>query len=230
MDNTLPPNIVITGSFRSGTTLLMLLFPHAFRDVTIHNGEVSALQIQLSASYKWRVSKLPNDIHNVRVLYKRFDPYIIYMVRDPRDCIVSWKEKKNDYHLFYDEWQRNMLFAESSKSSKLIFIKFEKLILQPEEVETYLLERIEGLEKQRDLAKSYKYMDRKNPFVHQLTHDSGPNRSGDTIRPLAPSVIGSWKHDKPRIRNQLAKFPEMQAALEKYGYEEDDSWQKLLDE
>ena len=230
MEDKLPPNIVITGCFRSGTTLLYLLFPHAFEDVIVSGEESDALETLLPARYKWRVSKRPNDIHRVRVIHEKLDPYFIYTIRDPRDCIVSWKDAKNDYHLSYNEWQRNLLFAESSKSPKMIFVKFENLILHPNEAQTYLMTRIDGLKKRFDLSECYKYADPNSPVAHQLTHDSGSTRNGRTIRRMDPSVIGSWVYDKERIREQLAKFPELQAALEKYGYEEDDSWQKLLDE
>ncbi len=228
MEVTLPPNIVITGAFRSGTTLLLLLFPYAFRDVITHEGEITALNVQLPSVYKWRVSKLPNDIHHVRILHEKLDPYIVYMLRDPRDSIVSWKEIKNDYHLSYDEWQRNLIFAESAKSPKLIILRFEDLISRPEQIENTIVERIQGIEKKCNFAECYKYMDSKSPYLHQLTHDSGPNRSRENIRPMDQSVIGSWRYDKVRIWQQLKKFPEMQATLEKYGYEKDDSWQRLL--
>jgi len=230
MEDKLPPNILITGSFRSGTTLLYLLFPHAFENVIISGEESDAFETLLPAKHRWRVSKRPNDIHRVRVIHKKLNPYFIYMIRDPRDCIISWKAVKDDYHLSYNEWQRNLLFAESSKSPKMIFIKFEDLILHPNETQTYLMTRIVGLEKRFDLSESSKYADPNSPVAHQLTNDSGPTINGRTIRPMDPAAIRSWVYDKERIREQLAKFPEIQAALEKYGYEKDDTWQKLLDE
>jgi hypothetical protein len=230
VSDTAAPNIIITGSFRSGTTLLFLLFPHAFKEVITNRGESGALETRLPVTFKWRVCKRPNDIHRVRIIYELLDPYIIYMIRDPRDCIVSWKEIKGDYHLSYNEWQRNLLFAESSKSRKLIFVRFENMILRPAETQALLLERIEGLEEQCDLARCYQRVDGNSPIVRQLSHDSGPRRSGETIRPLDPSVIGAWRHHKGRVRDQLRQFPELQAALEKYEYEKDASWQQLLDE
>ncbi|MGD2124847.1 MAG: sulfotransferase [Desulfobacteraceae bacterium] len=230
-DNLLPPNIVITGSFRSGTSLLFLLFPHAFRDVIISGDESDALETKLPSSFKWRVSKRPNDIHRVRVIYKKLDPYFIYMIRDPRDCLVSWKQSKNNYHIIsFNEWLRNLLFAESSKSTKLIFLRFEDMIRDPIQTQNHLLERVEGLEKLHDLDQCYRYIDRDSPVTQQLSHDSGPTMSSETIRPIDPSVIGSWRHHKLRVREQLKQFPEMQAVLEKYGYEEDDSWQNSLED
>jgi hypothetical protein len=230
MDNTSYPNIIITGSFRSGTTLLYLLFPHAFKDVIINGKESDALATQLPPVYKWRVSKRPNDIHRVRRICELLDPHIIYMIRDPRDCIVSWEKSKNSYHVSFNEWQRNILFAESCKSPRLIFLRFEDLVLQPTQAQALLMERIEGLEKQRDLAECYQEIDPNSPIVHQLSHDSGPEASGETIRPLDPSVIGCWRYNKVRVREQLERFPELEAALEKYDYEKDDGWQEQLNE
>ncbi|MFH1742892.1 MAG: hypothetical protein ABIH23_28135 [bacterium] len=228
MAQALPPNIVISGAFRSGTTFLFLAFPHAFADVVTNGRESKVLETELPAKYKWRVSKSPNDIHQVRIIHERLDPFIIYMLRDPRDSIVSWKKSKNDYHLSYNEWQRNLLFAESSKSQKMIFVRFEDMIQSPDRTQEYLMARIEGLEKKHALSECHRYMDEDSPIAQQLSHDSGPERTGEKARPMDSSVIGTWIHDKERIRDQLARFPELQATLEKYGYEQDDEWQKLL--
>ena len=228
MADMLPPNIIITGSFRSGTTLLYLMFPLAFEDVAISGDESDAMDTLLPAGRKWRVSKRPNDIHRVRILTEKLNPYFIYLIRDPRDCIVSWKDLKNDYHLSFNEWLRNLLFAESARSTRLIFIKYEDMILTPSKVQDCLTDRIAGLEKSRDLADCSQLIDPASPITHQLTHDSAPNKTKETIRPLDKSGIGGWVHDKERIHGQLAAFPEMQAVLEKYGYEADDTWQALL--
>jgi len=230
MANTAPPNIIITGAFRSGTTLLYLMFPHAFKDVAISGDETDALDTFLPADRKWRVSKRPNDIHRVRILTERLDPYFIYLIRDPRDCVVSWKAVKNDYHLSFNEWLRNLLFAESARTEKLLFLRYEDMVLKPSETQVRLVAGIPGLEKAEDLAECSRLIDANSPIAHQLTHDSGPERDGQTVRPLDRSPIGAWRHDKRRVRDQLSAFPEMQAALEKYGYEADDAWQADLDE
>jgi len=232
----LPPNIVITGAWRSGTTLLYLLFPHAFADVCTTGGESDALETLLSARFRWRVSKRPNDIHRIRSIVASFDPYFIYMLRDPRDCIVSWREERNGYYMAFNEWLRNRTFAESVGSAKLVTIKFEDLILRPNSVQDLLTRHIGGLEVKRQLDDCFTRMDELSPITFQLCRGVRPaahsraNQQSTTVRRPDPSVIGVWRNDKSRIREQLDSFPELQAALEKYGYEVDNAWQAELAE
>lgn len=222
VDTLSPPNIVITGSWRSGTTLLYLYFPVAFHDVTISGLESPALTTQLPVSFEWRVSKSPNDIHHVREIHETFDPWIIYMLRDPRDCIVSWRPRAGDYHLAFNEWLRNLLFAKSYKGDWLLLVRFEQLVTEPEVVQARLAQDI-GLRPSVPFAECHDHI-----LPNQMHHQLARGGTGPTIRPLDPSVIGSWRREKGRIRQQLEQFPELQAVLEWLGYEEDDAWQDDL--
>jgi hypothetical protein len=218
MTQTLPPNIVIIGAWRTGTTLMFFLFEHGFKDVITNQVESYAMETQLPAQYKWRVSKKPNDAHSIDKIYSLFNPYFIWMLRDPRDCIVSWKPRIDNYHLNFEEWKRNNDFIEKSISPRIIKIVYEHFIHHPDETQDYLIQQIEGLEKKRDFSGCYKQFDPGNEIIHQL--------SG--IRPFDVTTIGKWRNDKPRIREQLEKYPDMQDYLEKYGYETDDTWQREL--
>lgn len=223
-----PPNIVITGSWRSGTTLLYLYFPIAFADVAISGVESPAMTTKLPAGFSWRVSKSPNDIHHVREIQAALDTWIIYMLRDPRDCIVSWKAAKHDYHLAFNEWLRNFLFAKSYRGNKLLWIRFEQLVRRPEAVQELLAEVI-GLQPVVPLAECHgHFVPHKGTIQHLLAHGVRGGSLGPTVRSLDPSVIGSWRRDKARIRQQLEQFPEMQAILEWMGYEENEAWQHEL--
>jgi len=223
-----PPNIVITGSWRSGTTLLYLYFPIAFADVAISEVESPAVTTRLPAGFSWRVSKSPNDIHHVREIQVAIDPWVIYMLRDPRDCIVSWRDAKHDYYLAFNEWLRNFLFAKSYKGNRLLWIRFEQLVCRPEAVQESLAETI-GLQPVVPFAECHKViLLHKETIQHQLVHGVREGSLGPMVRPLDPSVIGSWRRDKARIRQQLEQFPEMQAVLEWTGYEEDEAWQHEL--
>lgn len=228
MAELLPPNIVIIGSWRSGTTLLFELFQHAFKDVTQNEAESDALDTLLPSGYKWRVSKRPNDAHHIRAIIEKIDPYFIYMLRDPRDCITSWRDSHKSYYMSFNEWMRNLLFAESGKSSKIFFQKFENLVLHPGQVQNDLCKKIVGLEKKYSLKECYTFINENSPIAFQLSHYSNESGTGEAIRAMDPTVIGSWKQHKRRIVEQLTDFPELQAALEKYGYEKDASWQNQL--
>jgi hypothetical protein len=217
-DGLLPPNVVIVGAWRSGTTLMFFLFQNGFRNVVTNNRESYALETLLPARYKWRVSKKPNDAHSIDRIYAAIDPYFIWMLRDPRDCIVSWKSPINDYHLNFEEWKRNNDCIEKGKSSKIIKVVYEDLVTRPEEVQNYMMDCIPGLEKRNTFSVCHKYFDPSSEIIWQL----------NGIRPPDETSIGKWREDRRRIEEQLTRYPEMHEYLIKYGYEKDASWQKEL--
>ncbi|NIM10838.1 MAG: hypothetical protein GTO45_02510 [Candidatus Aminicenantes bacterium] len=217
-----PPNITIIGAWRTGTTLMFFLFEHGFKDVITNQVESYALETKLPTRYKWRVSKKPNDAHIIDKISALFNPYFIWMLRDPRDCIVSWKARISNYHLNFEEWKRNNDYIENhiagNPSHRVIKIVYEELIHRPDEIQEYLMEKISGLEKKRDFTGCYLHFDPGNEIIHQL----------GGIRPFDKRAIGKWKLDRQRIRGQLEKYPDLQDYLVRYGYETDESWQKEL--
>jgi hypothetical protein len=218
----LPPNIVIIGAWRTGTTLMFFLFEHGFADVVTNQTESHAMETLLPARYKWRVSKKPNDAHDIDNISRRFNPYFIWMLRDPRDSIVSWKPRIDNYHLNFEEWKRNNDYIEkhtaANPSHNVIKVVYEDLVHRPDDIQRYLMEKIPGLEKKRDFSQCHRHFDPDNEIIHQL----------NGIRPFDKTAIGKWTADKPRIREQLAAYPDLQDYLVKYGYETGERWQETL--
>jgi hypothetical protein len=218
----LPPNVVIIGAWRTGTTLMFFLFEHGFKDVVTNQVESYALKTLLPAQHRWRVSKKPNDAHIIDKISALFNPYFVWMIRDPRDCIVSWKSRISSYHLNFEEWKRNNDYIENhidkNPSHQVVKVVYEEFIHHPNQTQDYLAQTIAGLEKKRDFTQCHNYFDPDNEIIHQL--------SG--IRPFDKTAVGKWKMDKQRIRAQLEKYPDLQDYLVKYGYETDETWQKEL--
>jgi len=223
-----PPNVVITGAWRSGTTLLFLLFPPSFQDVVTPDGETAALETLLPCSSSWRLSKRPNDIHVAREIHAQFDPRIIYMLRDPRDCIVSWRLDREGYWMGFNEWLRNYLFSLAANQSRLATVRYEDLVSVPDEVQKDLIERIPGLILREPFSTAWQRINSDSPVSHQLVRSTGPTRQGPAIREIETTGIGAWRSDVPRVVEQLNAFPEMQAVLEICGYEADAQWQEEL--
>lgn len=224
-----PPNLVITGAWRSGTTLLFLAFPHAYADVVTLPAESDALDTLLPADVRWRVSKRPNDIHRAASIRRAFDPWFIFLLRDPRDCIVSWRAERNEYWLSFADWLRNWLLARATPDDRLVFVRYEELVADPDAVQRELSLRIDGLVPARRLSECTSLMDSGSPIVHQLARNSGPDLLRPRVRPFDQTGVGTWWNDRARIRQQLDVYPELQAVLELSGYEEDDSWQAALE-
>jgi hypothetical protein len=213
----LPPNVVIIGSWRCGTTLMFFSFSTGFKDVESSYEESYALETWLPPG-KWRVSKKPNDAHIMTDIIDKIDPYFIALIRDPRDAIRSWKAQKNDYHLDFKEWQRNQDCIEQHMGPKVIRIRYEDLVKDPNGVQLQMCARIPGLEIKRKFSECHTAFPQDSSILWQL----------DGVRPMEPSRIGIWQNQKSRIREQLEQHPEMQSELERYGYEHDSSWQELL--
>ena len=209
----LPPNVVIIGSWRCGTTLMFFLFSTGFKDVESSYEESHALDTLLPPG-KWRVSKKPNDAHVMASITNKIDPYFIALARDPRDAICSWKKQKNDYHLNFEEWKRNQDFIELHKGPKVIRMRYEDLVKDPDGVQLQICSKIPGLEIRRRFSVCHKDFPKDSRILWQL----------DGVRPMDSSRIGIWQNHKPRIREQLELYPEMQSALEHYGYELDSLW------
>ena len=213
----LPPNIVIIGSWRCGTTLMFFTFAAGFKNVEASYEESHALETSLP-SEKWRISKKPNDAHCMADIIDEIDPYFIAMLRDPRDAIRSWKAQINDYHLNFKEWNRNQDLIEQCIGPKVLRIRYEDLVRDPNGVQRWIRERIPGLEIKRKFSDCHTAFPSNSDILWQL----------DGVRPIEPSRIGVWRKDKARIRQQLEQYPEMQSVLEFYGYESDTSWQRAL--
>lgn len=96
----LPQRIVICGCPRSGTTLMNELL-RSFSDIQVLNRETYALQMPyLLINKKYVVTKHPLDYKNFSDITKTFrNPIIIYMLRDPRDVIISKHYKNKDLYL-----------------------------------------------------------------------------------------------------------------------------------
>lgn len=220
------PNVVVTGAWRSGTTLLFMLMPQAFHEVSALETESDALDTELPQA-SWRISKRPNDIHRHAEIHNQMGAHLVYLQRDPRDCIVSWRPERSDYWLSFPEWARNWLFSMAAdRHERFHRIRYEDLVTQPDAVQNRLATAT-GMTIRTKFTEAIGTLDPSSPIAHQLRRNSGP-RQGPTVRPFDTSGVGTWRNDRVRIREQLERHPEMQAALELAGYEQDDAWQEGL--
>ena len=235
--------IHIVGCSRSGTTLLYFALS-AFRDTILYNREVSVwnwptmlntLELIAKKGFSrkdsfiitkrnanwWKKEKLNQLIKFV----ENFNIGIIYLVRDPRDVLLSkhpLSEKK--YFVDFDLWKNSIdageyLQKELANYPKLLVIRYEDLILNISQVEqalktTFGLKLKEGV---RSLSNLQEYVDTE-------MRDSKMIKYMHKLRNFDPSSINKWKHDAEK-RQYLAtiwqdkeKRQRLDAFMEKYNY------------
>jgi Sulfotransferase domain len=98
-------NFIITGCQRSGTTLLKLILDSHSKikvydedEVGFHGENILSFAEKHSEITGYKLPMISNEIDILQKLnYK-----IIFIVRDPRDTILSMYNLKMDYHLGYD--------------------------------------------------------------------------------------------------------------------------------
>lgn len=169
------------------------------------------------------LTKHPADLFVVKPsIY--FDPelYIICLIRDPRDSIVSRHSSDPDiYWCSLRYWQRFLPIARSlKKHSRFIIVRYEDLVSDPDLIQKQIHDRIPFLRKNYNFTQ----------FHEVATPSKGSLSALNQIRPIQASGIGNWKHHLPRVKQQLDLHGDITASLIEMGYEKDDSWLHQLDD
>ena len=220
----LPRRIIICGSPRSGTTLMNELMK-CYDAVYVMNREESALRFPyMVTGKKFVVTKHPLDFRRLDKIIAVFDePFILFMLRDPRDVVVSRHYKQNNNYLVnFRVWLEAIQAYESLTYDKKILIRYEDLTNAPGTIQREIAERI-GLSVNMNFKDFYKNVD----ATHQDIKSLG------SIRPIDPKNSGKYlkREHANRIIEQLQKYPEFSECVIRYGYEKDRSWEaQIMDE
>lgn len=220
----LKQHILICGFPAAGTTLMQLMvengLPHARRFGKERSG-------WKAATYSLRnhailISKQPHDLFRLDPLRRFYetrqaDLRIILMLRDPRDLLTSQRPagQSLQYVGSCDDWRMYYhSFIRQCDRADTLVVRYEDLIGNP------------AVEQQRVEAFTENKM--AVPFESFLSVD---RNDFDTttlcgLRPLDPARISRWREPihRPRVQQILKQLPELPAALEELGYENDSDW------
>lgn len=168
------------------------------------------------------LSKHPGDIINIWpsiAIDKNL--YVICMIRDPRDSIVS--QHRNSDSLYYCTlryWKCFYPYVKKYRGNKrFISIKYEDFVENPDDIQRKLVEEIPFLRAIHPFSRYH--------LVAQPSTESNNALSG--VRPIGPTGIGGWKDDLGRIKQQIRLHGDISEDLLDLGYEKDSNWLKLLD-
>lgn len=177
---------------------------------------------QPKTSYEIFCSKAPRDVRFVGPLLKiDKNLWVIHMVRDPRDVVVSrHKKDPSKYWANLRIWQsRRSMVRKASKHPRFLTVRYEDLVREPQAVQQRLIDNMPFLKKRADFRDFHKTA---NPSDRSL-------EALGSLRPISTASIGAWRQHKPRVAAQLAMHGPIDDELIKYGYEEDTSWHQELE-
>ncbi len=212
---------IVGSSPRTGTTLMAELMVSGFEIDGFARREMSVFQ-RPREKYAIFCSKRPGDILSARAVL-RIDPnlWIVHMVRDPRDVVVSRHGKAPDrYWTNLRLWKAYRRAARKAEGHpRFLTVRYEDLVREPDRVQAWLMERMPFLRKRADFSAYHRIA---RPSAQSLEAMKG-------VRPVTATSVGAWRQHKPRLAAQIALHGPIDADLIELGYEKDSAWMRELD-
>ena len=201
---------------RSGTTLMAELMLHCF-DFDAWADHELPVYYAPHVGVRTLCTKKPSDLTvALRSLKARKKVWIICMIRDPRDIVVSRHSKHPDkyYANLGIVLSRMKHYREALEHDRFAVVKYEDLVSAPDEIQKRLKSKLVFLTPTADFSDFH--------TIAQPTKSSVAALSG--VRPISTASIGRWKQHLPRVRSQVDQYPEISTVLRELGYEQNDDW------
>ena len=215
--------IHITGPPRSGTTLMLELMVTCFKIDVYSKKEISVLVPLPSVKPNTTIcTKNPNEWSIVPdLLLCDPDQWFIFMVRDPRDVVVSRHKLKRDiYWANLRQWNSSWRSIRKFRDhERLLIIFYEDLVRHPDEIQSRIVQRIPFLQFKILFSQFHLYAKPSRQSAEAM----------NSIRPISESSIGRWRNHKARLAGQLKLHGPITDVLIELGYEKDAGWLKELD-
>ena len=213
---------VVGAGPRTGTTLMAEAICACF-DVDRHSAHEDSIFTKLPGEDEGgiTVTKLPGDITVARALLPH-DPdlYFIFMLRDPRDSIVSVHDgRPGSFYAGLRLWKAFFPYWLRLRSHpRVITVRYEDLVADPDAVQAQLRERLP-------------FLVQKAPFsrFHEVAAPSRRSLNAlNGLRPIASASVGQYRNHLGRIRAQVEMHGSISDSLVAAGYERDATWEERL--
>lgn len=207
---------VVGSGPRTGTTLMAELIAACF-DVDGHAPHEMSVFLKPAQDFHVFCSKHPHEVLSVRaILPLDRDLWVICMIRDPRDMIVSrHRQNPNVYWANLRQWkQYSKSIRKLAAQPRFLTVRYEDLVRDPATVQERLMAEMPFLRWRTSFAQ-----------FHEIARPS--EESIDAlrgVRPIDSAPIGRWRQHKPRVAAQLQVHGSIVTDLIHFGYENDDSW------
>ena len=211
---------IVSCSPRSGTTLLHEAMVTCFH-VDKHYDHEIRFNLVSGKDGELVISKRPKDIMYMADVLDDPELYVIYILRDPRDVIVSRHGKNRE--LYYSNirlWREIHSYAKRlSGHKRFLEVRYEDFVTDPDAVQAAIAEKFPWLIKIHDFSQYHKHA--------QVSEKS--RLAMHSVRPIAPTSIGVWKQHLPRIQGQQDLHGSLTPDLVACGYERSSDWEHVLD-
>jgi hypothetical protein len=211
---------IVACSPRSGTTLLHEAMVTCFKVDKHYDHEVRFNQVTADDG-QIVVTKRPKDTMYVPAVIDDPELYVIYVMRDPRDVIVSRHGK--DKKLYYSNirlWRELHACARSiANHARFLQISYEEFVSNPDVVQQQIAAKFPWLQKIHNFSEYH---------AHAVVSEKSKLAMND-VRPIAPTSVGKWKDNLPRIQGQQLTHGSLTPDLIECGYESSADWERVLD-
>lgn len=210
---------IVACSPRSGTTLLHEVMVTCFR-VDRHYDHELRFHLVEGEDGQIVVTKRPKDTMYMPAVIDDPELYVIYLLRDPRDVIVSRHGK--DQGMYYSNirlWRELQAYArEIAGHPRFLQLRYEEFVSEPDAVQQQIMARFPWLQKRHDFSAYHEHADVSEKSKLAM----------NDVRPITPSSVGKWRKNLPRIKAQQLVHGSLTPDLVACGYETSADWERLL--
>lgn len=211
---------IVGCSPRSGTTLLHEAMVTCFKVDKHYDHEVRFNQVTANDG-EIVITKRPKDTMYMPAVIADPELYVIYVMRDPRDVIVSRHGKDKDmYYSNIRLWRELHACAKKiSSHERFLQVNYEEFVAKPDIV-------------QAKIARKFPWLERLHDFSNYHLHANVSAKSRlamNEVRPIAPTSVGKWRKNLPRIKAQQLTHGSLTPDLIECGYETSGEWEQVLE-
>ena len=211
---------IVACSPRSGTTLLHEAMVTCFKVDKHYDHEVRFNQVDAEDG-QILVTKRPKDTMYMPDVIADPELFVVYVMRDPRDVIVSRHGKNKDmYYSNIRLWRELHGYAQRiADHDRFLQVGYEEFVSAPDTVQGQIAAKFPWL---KTLHKFSEY--------HEYANVSEKSKLAmNDVRPIAPTSVGKWKNNLGRIKGQQITHGSLTPDLIECGYETSNDWEQVLD-
>ena len=211
---------IVACSPRSGTTLLHEVMVTCFK-VDQHYDHEMRFNLVSADDGQILITKRPKDTMYMPDVIDDPQLYVIYVMRDPRDVIVSRHGKDKDmYYSNIRLWREMHGYAQTIVDhARFLQVSYEEFVTNPDAVQEKISTRFPWLKKLHNFSEYHE---------HAEVSEKSKLAMND-VRPIAPTSVGKWKSNLGRIKGQQMTHGSLTPELVDCGYEKSDQWESALD-
>ena len=211
---------IVACSPRSGTTLLHEAMVTCFR-VDQHYDHEIRFNLVSADDGQLLLTKRPKDIMYMPAVIDDPELYVIYVMRDPRDVIVSRHGKNKDrYYSNIRLWREMHAYALSIRGHvRFLQVRYEEFVADPDAIQDVIAAKFSWLEKLHNFSSYHEHA--------RVSEKSKLAMHG--VRPIAATSVGVWREHLGRIKGQQQIHGSLTPDLIANDYEPDDAWEGVLD-